>query len=262
MEIAEHRVDKRLTPVVQQSVIELATLGFIGIIIQTAQVGGEHSLLSALSEQFFDNEELLFEQFELLHQGLFYTTLVFFASCASIVYQLNAQFSEWDYERRNAYVRYKVDDFNASRARRQAPGARMAGGDRGGQERARMGWGQRARKMRLSGEDKVQGHFWREIWYECTKVKEERIAEFLRFRERFIDQVYVCVCVSVFVCLCLCVCVCVCVCLSVCLSVSVCVYTCARVCICGCACLCQSPVRFIVAHRADSAKPYAIHRPM
>jgi hypothetical protein len=181
VEFAEHRVDKRLTPVVQQSVIELATLGFIGIIIQSAEIGGEHSLLSTLSETFFNEEELLFEQFEALHQGIFYTTIAFFLSCASIVFQVNKQFSEWDYDRRNAYVRFKVGEFDFKRETKNSAGD-------GSRTFERRGWSQRAKRMLLLEEEAAKGSPIKELWYELTKSKEERIAEFLRFRERFLDR--------------------------------------------------------------------------
>jgi len=64
VEAVEERIDKRLMPVVQQSVLELATLGFIGLVIQTLAIGHKNSWLSALSETFLGDHDLLFEQFE------------------------------------------------------------------------------------------------------------------------------------------------------------------------------------------------------
>jgi len=87
VEAVEDNVDPRVKPVVTQSVIEFATLGFIGLVIQTLELGGHESFLSQVSKTYLGDGEELFEQFELLHDGLFFATIGFFASCGTIVYR-------------------------------------------------------------------------------------------------------------------------------------------------------------------------------
>ena len=72
-----------------------------------AQVGSKESILTYLSETYLHNDHLLFHEFEVLHNGLFYSTVGFFAACATIIYQLNQQFREWDYERRHDYLKFR-----------------------------------------------------------------------------------------------------------------------------------------------------------
>ena len=46
VDTVEEHIDERLMPVVQQTVLELATLGFIGLVIQTLAIGHKSSWLS------------------------------------------------------------------------------------------------------------------------------------------------------------------------------------------------------------------------
>ena len=45
IETAEHKIDERMMPVVTQAVIELATLGFISLIIQVTSAGSENRFI-------------------------------------------------------------------------------------------------------------------------------------------------------------------------------------------------------------------------
>ena len=63
-----------------------------------------HSWLSKISEVLTGEEELLFEQLEVLHSGLFAVAMAFFFSAAVLVGSLNAQFQEWNFERRRHSV--------------------------------------------------------------------------------------------------------------------------------------------------------------
>ena len=71
VELLEERVPERLLPVVRQSVVEFATLGFVGLIIETINHGRGGQTLSEISARFLEEEHFLVERFEELHQGLF-----------------------------------------------------------------------------------------------------------------------------------------------------------------------------------------------
>ena len=175
VETLEDYVDKRLMPVVKQSVFELATLGFIGLVIEATLMGSEKSWLSAISEHFTGDHDVLFEQLELLHQGLFATTITFFGVAALLIGNLNAQFQEWGYERRNDYLRFKLDEYEWKLANTSKP-------------YAMRGWNYLAQRMVIKDEVAIEGNVVRLILDEIAKPRKARIAEFLRFRERFIVQ--------------------------------------------------------------------------
>jgi hypothetical protein len=59
-----------------------------------ALTGSKESVLTYVSETYLGNEHLLLHEFEILHTGLFYTTIGFFISSAVIISRLNQQFRE------------------------------------------------------------------------------------------------------------------------------------------------------------------------
>ena len=52
-------------------------------------------------------KDFLIERFEELHQGLFDVTILYFTACTLLIARVSAQFREWDYERRHAYLEFK-----------------------------------------------------------------------------------------------------------------------------------------------------------
>ena len=108
VETLEELVPRRLLPVVQQSVVELATLGFVGLIIETIQTGRTGQILGEISERFLNQEEFLVERFEELHESLFDVTIIYFTVCAFLILRVTSQFYEWDVERRNSYLKFKL----------------------------------------------------------------------------------------------------------------------------------------------------------
>ena len=56
VETLEERVPERLLPVVRQSLIEFATLGFIGLVIETLNHGATAAFLKGVSEKFAGEE--------------------------------------------------------------------------------------------------------------------------------------------------------------------------------------------------------------
>jgi len=172
VDTVEEHIDERLMPVVQQTVLELATLGFIGLVIQTLAIGHKSSWLSALSETFLGDHDILFELFEQLHQGLFAATIAFFITCAVLIGSLNGQFQEWDYDRRNDYLEFKLEEYDWKLANPSKPFARR-------------GWNYLAQSMVIKGERDIERDAVRQLLDELAKPRKARIAEFLRFRERF-----------------------------------------------------------------------------
>lgn len=171
----EKYVDKRMIPVVKQSVLELATLGFIGLVIETSTVGHSNSWLSALSEHFLGDHDILFEQFERLHQGLFAVTITFFLTCAILIGTLNAQFQEWDYERRNNYLQFRLEEYDWKLSNTSAPFALR-------------GWNNLAQRLAIANERQIERSPLTQLFDEIFRPGSSRIAEFLRFRERFLVQ--------------------------------------------------------------------------
>uniref|UniRef100_A0A7S0Q257 EF-hand domain-containing protein n=1 Tax=Coccolithus braarudii TaxID=221442 RepID=A0A7S0Q257_9EUKA len=185
VEQLEERVPKRLLPVVKQSIVEFATLGFVGLVIETINHGSGGHFLGEVSARFLDEEGFLVERFEELHQGLFDITIIYFAVCTFLILRITAQYAEWDYERRTSYLGFKLAEYdwkqgvdNSSRA----------------EKFALRGWNEAARKMEmtaLSTKDTYRQPGLLGAWItqeELFASYDTRVAEFLRFRERFIEQ--------------------------------------------------------------------------
>jgi len=110
-----------------------------------------------------------------LHQGLFAATIAFFVTSGILIGSLNAQFQEWDYDRRNEYVAFKLDEYDWKLTNSSSPFARR-------------GWNHLAQSMVIADERDIERDCVRQLLDELTKPRKARIAEFLRFRERFLVQ--------------------------------------------------------------------------
>jgi len=174
LETIEEYIDARMMPVVKQSVLELATLGFIGLVVEATTVGHSNIIFASLSEHFLGKTDSLFEEFERLHSGLFATTITFFVTCAILIGSVNAQFQEWDYDRRHDYVKFKLAEYDW-KLNSSVPFTRR-------------GWNHLAQSMVIADERSIEADPLRQLVDELAKPRQARIAEFLRFRERFMVQ--------------------------------------------------------------------------
>ena len=63
----------------------MATLGFIGLLVQADVFGLEKGAFSELSEQYLGESALGYELFEGVHQTLFRCAIAYFLSCGAVV---------------------------------------------------------------------------------------------------------------------------------------------------------------------------------
>ena len=175
IEMAEEKLDERMVPVVTQSVLELATLGVISLIIQVSTAASENSWLSTVSEALTGEENVLFEQLEVLHSGLFAVSIAFFFTAAVLVGSLNAQFREWNHERLSDMLRFKLDEYDW---KLKSPSTPYPQG----------GWNRIAPRMNIVNESVIESNLFRIIYDDISKPRRTRIAEFLRFRERKVRE--------------------------------------------------------------------------
>lgn len=102
VELAEESVPKYVRPSIEAILGEMATLGFIGLLVQTDVLGLQKGLIAELSERFLGEAELCFEIFEYVHQFLFKTAIAYFLASGlqitAVVRRLEARFAEVDYD--------------------------------------------------------------------------------------------------------------------------------------------------------------------
>ena len=117
-ETLEESVPERLLPVVQKSLSELASLGFVGLIIEVVSTSDRTSdWLRSVSASFLGEPGFLLEQFEAVHEGLFSVTIIYFTVCALLILRVSAQFREWGDERQDAYLTFKLAEYEWMQAR-------------------------------------------------------------------------------------------------------------------------------------------------
>lgn len=75
---AKKKTPPYVLPTIEAILTEMATLGFIGLIVGADLLGLEKGIVSELSEQFLGESEIAFELFEDLHTLLFETAVAFF----------------------------------------------------------------------------------------------------------------------------------------------------------------------------------------
>ena len=172
-DVLERSVPKRLLPVVQKSVAELASLGFVGLVIEAVSESGA-SWLRSISTFYLGEPDFLLEQFEAVHEGLFGVTIIYFAACALLVLRVTAQFREWGDERTEAYVSFKLAEYEWRQQQLPEP-------------YPLRGFSQLATKMVIDGRPWAS-QVGLGLGDELAASYDARVAEFLRFRERFIDQ--------------------------------------------------------------------------
>ena len=161
-EIITHNTPETMVTVVDKFFGELATLGFIGTLafVFTTGFAGHTSVLGHLSFWYLGDEDLLIHEFEIVHFLIFFV-MVFFVSAVLVILQIAVnQKRVWDdYE--NAHM-----------------SAVRAGGPTSGPEIIEM--------MTIPEEVMaVEGT----LTSEYTKSRRVREAEFIRFRQRFLQDV-------------------------------------------------------------------------
>ena len=93
-----------------------------------------------------------------LHQGLFAATIAFFVTSGILIGSLNAQFQEWDYDRRNEYVAFKLDEYDWKLTNSYSPFARR-------------GWNHLAQSMVIADERDIERDCVRQLLDELTKPR-------------------------------------------------------------------------------------------
>jgi hypothetical protein len=86
VEYARENTPKAIVPVIESMLVEMGSLGFIGIVISVLLnriALGE--TVGQLSEEYLGERELLFESFEYLHEAFFQVGILFFAAAGTIV---------------------------------------------------------------------------------------------------------------------------------------------------------------------------------
>ena len=85
VELLEESVPKYVRPSIDAILREMATLGFIGLLVGTDILGLEKGGIAELSERYLGESELCFELFELVHQLLFQTAVAYFVAAGLLV---------------------------------------------------------------------------------------------------------------------------------------------------------------------------------
>ena len=100
IELAEESVPKYVRPSIDAILREMATLGFLGLLVQTDILGLEKGYIAEMSERFLGEPDLCFELFEAVHQFLFVTAIAYFIASgllvAGVVRRLEGLFDELD----------------------------------------------------------------------------------------------------------------------------------------------------------------------
>ena len=100
IEVAKERTPKYVRPTINAILAEMATLGFIGLIVNADALGLQKGAIAGLSQQFLGEADLGFELFESVHVNLFQTAVSYFLTCgllvAGVVWRLEAIFESID----------------------------------------------------------------------------------------------------------------------------------------------------------------------
>jgi len=185
VEALEAAVPTRLLPVLQKSVSEFATIGFVGLVIEVVSTGESTSgWLQSVSETFLGEKDFLLDQFAHISNLLSSVILIYFAACALLVLRVERRFNEWGAGRRNGYLNFKMAEYDWKQTQADSQASFPL-----------RGFSQLAANMVMTqpgvlGAGRSRRATTRGIGLldELCASSETRIAEYLRFRERFIDQ--------------------------------------------------------------------------
>lgn len=162
---------------------ELSTLGVVGLLLGVLQVSSSDSWLAQLSTRFLGEKELLLEEFEAIHSGLFYVSATFLLTCTALVVSISNQYDKWGRQFQSYLIESIIknveeDDVKMGRGE-CSPNAYS--GSFVGDVSADVAGG-----MVLSDEDmNREGNPVFELFGKTDAI---RTAEFLRFRQRFISM--------------------------------------------------------------------------
>lgn len=164
----EHNIPKAQRPVIKGVVEELATLGFVAVLVNNLSLGSDSSLLAQLSQLFFGEPEYLFEQFEMIDKGLFNVTVSFFAAFSVLLTVINIQFREWDRTFRSAVVQLRMAEDKARIACANDPNS----------DACIIAEDELLQRFVIDDDESMAGFF------SSEKV---RLSEFYSFRKRFVE---------------------------------------------------------------------------
>ena len=182
-------------PVLQKILGELTTLGFVNLVFQEAQNGGELTLfLNAQSERFLGKPGTIVEILDSISPAIFPLTIAYGATCAGLLYSLATKFSTYSRFSSNELLRIKLakDEVRAGCAidydnptlgglSFSCANAVKRSGTRGGVLLTSM-------KMSAGGSGRAARDPLKLAWSKITQSAADEQAEFLRFRSRFIVQ--------------------------------------------------------------------------
>ena len=81
-----HNTPKPIMQVIDSMLAEVGGLGFIGLFLSTIVTGGPlGQIISSLSSNYLNDDELLLETFEFLHTFFFQVGILFFAIAGIVV---------------------------------------------------------------------------------------------------------------------------------------------------------------------------------
>lgn len=180
---AEHNVPKSQLPVIKGGLSELATLGFVAVLVNGVHLGGEDSFLTQISTTLFNEPELLFEEFEGIDKDLFNVTITFFAAFTVLLTVINLQFKSWDRTFKRALIQLRMTEDN-EKDRRKASPALVEGGNLHQQLHEINNRVEEVMERYLQQEPFNWGFGFEELF----RSSDSKLSEFYAFRKRFLNH--------------------------------------------------------------------------
>ena len=182
-----HRVPSSLVAVVEAILSEITTLGFMGLTVGTLQMSSADSPLGQLSQRFLGNPHELFELFENVDSSLFPITIAFVTACTVIMGTVTLQFETFRRSTQAELLQAKLTEDQEREACQGAGAVSTPEECAVARERSQSANGILLRSMAIPSTDGVRPSALSAL-NEFGRSAQERRAEFLRFRSRFIEQ--------------------------------------------------------------------------
>jgi len=95
IETLQTRLPSRMRPIIRSMLIEMAGIGFIGLVLEALHVESGSGWVARLSQRQFEDPHLLVFLFERLHMSFFYVALLYFFTCALVIFLVERRFRFW-----------------------------------------------------------------------------------------------------------------------------------------------------------------------
>lgn len=179
-------IPKAYLPVVDAVLAELTTLGFMGLMVSALEMGSDESLVGRFSDVFLGEPGELFRLFKTVDQSLSPITVAFIGACTVIVAIVLQQFQAFKASTQAELLQAKVADD----AEREACEVGSSGSSACAVARSRS---QKAHGLLLRSMSATPPKTLRSSGLfvplgDMLLTVQQRRAEFLRFRARFIEQ--------------------------------------------------------------------------